>query len=57
VERLGRYRLSMINHVSVQRVVDVQASATGRDLAESPDIQKAIRSLGNCPGPPSDAGA
>jgi len=38
--------LSMINHVSVQRVVDVQASASGRDLgAVTRDIQKAIKSL------------
>ncbi|HEY4730300.1 MAG TPA: efflux RND transporter permease subunit [Myxococcales bacterium] len=42
--------LSMINHVSVQRVVDVQASATGRDLGGvTRDIQKAIRSLGKLP--------
>ena len=38
--------LSMINHVSVQRVVDVQASASGRDLgAVTMDIEKAIESL------------
>jgi multidrug efflux pump subunit AcrB len=38
--------LSMINHVSVQRVVDVQASASGRDLgAVTRDIQKVIKSL------------
>ena len=38
--------LSMINHVSVQRVVDVQASASGRDLGGvTMDIEKAIKSL------------
>ncbi len=38
--------LSMINHVSVQRVVDVQASASGRDLGGvTMDIEKAIESL------------
>ncbi|TMA15409.1 MAG: efflux RND transporter permease subunit [Deltaproteobacteria bacterium] len=42
--------LSMINHVSVQRVVDVQASATGRDLGGvTLDIQKAIGSIKNLP--------
>src|SRR3954468_21182259 len=42
--------LSMINHVSVQRVVDVQASATGRDLGGvTRDIEKAISSLGKLP--------
>ena len=42
--------LSMINHVSVQRVVDVQASAGGRDLGGvTSDIQKAIDSLGQLP--------
>jgi multidrug efflux pump subunit AcrB len=42
--------LSMINHVSVQRVVDVQASASGRDLGGvASDIQKAIDSLGQLP--------
>src|SRR2546430_14593125 len=40
----------MINHVSVQRVVDVQASATGRDLGGvTLDIQKAIGSIKNLP--------
>jgi len=38
--------LAMINHVSVQRVVDVQASASGRDLGGvTLDIEKAINSL------------
>ena len=38
--------VSMINHVSVQRVVDVQASASGRDLGGvTMDIEKAIKSL------------
>src|SRR5205823_6366950 len=38
--------LAMINHVSVQRVVDVQASASGRDLGGvTLDIEKAIASL------------
>src|SRR2546426_576667 len=42
--------LSMINHVSVQRVVDVQASATGRDLGGvTLDNQKAIGSIKNLP--------
>jgi multidrug efflux pump subunit AcrB len=42
--------LSMINHVSVQRVVDVQASASGRDLGGvTRDIQKAIASVRNLP--------
>jgi multidrug efflux pump subunit AcrB len=42
--------LSMINHVSVQRVIDVQASASGRDLGGvTRDIQKAIDSLGQLP--------
>src|SRR5256714_1827229 len=42
--------LSMINHVSVQRVVDVQASATGRDLGGvTLDIEKAIRSIRDLP--------
>ncbi|TMA18806.1 MAG: efflux RND transporter permease subunit, partial [Deltaproteobacteria bacterium] len=42
--------ISMINHVSVQRVIDVQASATGRDLGGvTRDIQKAIQSLGELP--------
>src|SRR5205814_570457 len=42
--------LSMINHVSVQRVVDVQASATGRDLGGfTLDIEKAIRSIRELP--------
>src|SRR3954468_11506258 len=42
--------LSMINHVSVQRVVDVQASANGRDLGGvTRDIEKAIASLGQLP--------
>ena len=42
--------LAMINHVSVQRVVDVQASASGRDLGGvTRDIQKAIDSLGQLP--------
>ncbi|HYV65753.1 MAG TPA: efflux RND transporter permease subunit, partial [Myxococcales bacterium] len=38
--------LAMINHVSVQRVVDVQASASGRDLGGvTLDIEKAVKSL------------
>jgi multidrug efflux pump subunit AcrB len=42
--------LSMINHVSVQRVVDVQASASGRDLGGvTRDIEKAISSLRELP--------
>jgi multidrug efflux pump subunit AcrB len=42
--------LSMINHVSVQRVVDVQASASGRDLGGvTRDIQKAIASIKELP--------
>ena len=42
--------LSMINHVAVQRVVDVQASAAGRDLGGvAVDIQKSIDSLGELP--------
>jgi multidrug efflux pump subunit AcrB len=42
--------ISMINHVSVQRVVDVQASASGRDLGGvTRDIEKAISSLGQLP--------
>src|SRR5256885_4616739 len=42
--------LSMINHVSVQRVVDVQASAGGRDLGGvALDIQKAIGSIRSLP--------
>jgi multidrug efflux pump subunit AcrB len=42
--------LSMINHVSVQRVVDIQASATGRDLGGvTLDIQKAIKSIKDLP--------
>ncbi|HEY6909649.1 MAG TPA: efflux RND transporter permease subunit, partial [Myxococcales bacterium] len=42
--------LAMINHVSVQRVVDVQASASGRDLGGvTRDIEKAISSLGQLP--------
>ena len=42
--------LAMINHVSVQRVVDVQASASRRDLGGvALDIQKAIDSLGKLP--------
>src|SRR6266404_138262 len=42
--------LSMINHVSVQRVVDVQASASGRDLGGvTLDIQKAIASVKDLP--------
>jgi multidrug efflux pump subunit AcrB len=40
----------MINHVSVQRVIDVQASASGRDLGGvTRDIEKAISSLGQLP--------
>ncbi len=43
--------LAMINHVSVQRVIDVQASAGGRDLGGvTRDIQKAIASVGELPG-------
>jgi len=42
--------LAMINHVSVQRIVDVQASASGRDLGGvTRDIQKAIDSLPQLP--------
>jgi CzcA family heavy metal efflux pump len=42
--------LSMINHVSVQRVVDIQASAGGRDLGGvTRDIQKAIGSIKELP--------
>jgi len=42
--------LAMINHVSVQRVVDVQASAGGRDLGGvTLDIEKAINSLPSLP--------
>jgi len=42
--------LAMINHVSVQRVVDVQASASGRDLGGvTMDIEKAIKSLPKLP--------
>ena len=42
--------VSMINHVAVQRVVDVQASAAGRDLGGvAVAIQKAIDSLGQLP--------
>src|SRR5438477_2885175 len=42
--------LAMINHVSVQRVVDVQASASGRDLGGvTLDIEKAIKSLPQLP--------
>ena len=42
--------LSMINHVAVQRVIDVQASASGRDLGGvAIGIQKAIDSLGQLP--------
>jgi multidrug efflux pump subunit AcrB len=42
--------LAMINHVSVQRVVDVQASASGRDLGGvTMDIEKAIKSLPQLP--------
>ena len=42
--------LSMINHVAVQRVIDVQASASGRDLGGvALDIQKAIDGLGQLP--------
>jgi len=42
--------LSMINHVSVQRVIDVQASASGRDLGSvALGIDKAIHSLGTLP--------
>lgn len=41
---------SMINHVSVQRVVDVQASASGRDLGSvAMGIERAIDSLGQLP--------
>ena len=42
--------LSSINHVAVQRVIEVQASASGRDLGGvAIDIQKAIDSLGQLP--------
>ncbi|HEX9578082.1 MAG TPA: efflux RND transporter permease subunit, partial [Myxococcales bacterium] len=42
--------VSMINHVAVQRVIDVQASASGRDLGGvALGIEKAIDSLGQLP--------
>ena len=42
--------LGMISHVAVQRVIDVQASASGRDLGGvTRDIQKAIASLKDLP--------
>jgi multidrug efflux pump subunit AcrB len=42
--------VSMINHVAVQRVIDVQVSASGRDLGGvALGIQKAIDSLGQLP--------
>jgi multidrug efflux pump subunit AcrB len=42
--------LSMISHVSVQRVIDVQASASGRDLGSvALGIDRAIHSLGQLP--------
>ena len=42
--------LAMINHVAVQRVVEVQASASGRDLGGvTRDIEKAIKDLGQLP--------
>jgi CzcA family heavy metal efflux pump len=42
--------LASINHVAVQRVVEVQAAATGRDLGSvAMGIQKAIDSLKNLP--------
>ncbi|HYY52765.1 MAG TPA: efflux RND transporter permease subunit, partial [Myxococcales bacterium] len=42
--------LSMINHVSVQRVVDIQASASGRDLGGvTLDIEKAIKGVRDLP--------
>jgi len=38
--------MALVNHVTVQRVIDVQASAEGRDLGSvSQDIQKAIDSI------------
>jgi multidrug efflux pump subunit AcrB len=42
--------MAMISHVAVQRVIDVQASASGRDLGSvAIGIQKAIDSLGKLP--------
>jgi multidrug efflux pump subunit AcrB len=42
--------MAMISHVAVQRVIDVQAAATGRDLGSvAIGIQKAIDSLGKLP--------
>jgi CzcA family heavy metal efflux pump len=42
--------MAMISHVAVQRVIDVQASASRRDLGGvAIDIQKAIDSLGQLP--------
>ncbi len=41
---------ALINHVTVQRVIDVQCSVTGRDLgAVTSEIQKAIDGLKNLP--------
>ena len=42
--------MALINHYTVQRVIDVQASVEGRDLgAVTRDIQRAIDSLPNVP--------
>ena len=41
---------AVINHYTVQRVMDVNASVAGRDLGSTTsDVQKAIRSLGKLP--------
>jgi len=41
---------ALVNHVTIQRVVDVQAAAEGRDLGSvSRDIEKAIASLKDVP--------
>ena len=43
-------QMALINHYTVQRVIDVQASVEGRDLgAVTTDIQRAIESLRNVP--------
>ncbi len=42
--------MALINHYTVQRVIDVQSSVAGRDLGGvATDIQKAIRGLGTLP--------
>ena len=41
---------AVIDHYTVQRVMDVNASVSGRDLGSTTsDVQKAIRSLGKLP--------